>query len=143
MALLSWSPQYLIGNPQIDAEHEELFRLINAFHDSWLDARQPDNIARVLNRLVAYAQSHFRHEEEIMATTGFPKLEGHQRIHETMVETIFTLQQSLEDKSLRLEMETMKFLKAWLIEHILENDYLFRDFLARQKRKDETQTTTE
>lgn len=32
MALLSWSNQYSIGNDLIDTEHEELFRLINAFH---------------------------------------------------------------------------------------------------------------
>ena len=143
MALLSWSSQYLIGNAQIDAEHEELFLLINAFHDSWQNARQPDDIARVLNRLVAYAQTHFQHEEEIMASAGFPKLADHQRIHEAMIETIFKLQQSLEEKNLHLEMETMKFVKAWLVEHILENDYLFRDFLARQKRSNATETATQ
>ena len=36
MALLSWSNQYLLGNEPIDSQHEELFRLINAFHDHWL-----------------------------------------------------------------------------------------------------------
>ena len=35
MALLSWSKQYLIGDDLIDAEHEELFRLINDFHSRW------------------------------------------------------------------------------------------------------------
>lgn len=143
MALLSWSDQYLIGNAHIDAEHEELFRLINEFHDLWSGNRKQDDIARVLNRLVAYTQVHFQHEEQIMKDAAYPKLEDHQDIHVAMVETIFKLQQSFENKSLRLEMDTMKFVKAWLVEHILENDYVFRDFLARKKRSEGPQSSPE
>lgn len=133
MALLSWSDQYLIGNSTIDDEHKELFRLINDFHTHWVEARQPQDIAVVLNRLVQYAQLHFQHEEVIMETAGYPRLAEHQQIHEAMIDTIFRLHQSYMDHSLHLEMETMKFVKAWMVEHILENDYLFRDFLARRK----------
>lgn len=133
MALLTWSDQYLIGNESIDLEHEELFRLINAFHSHWLETRNPPDIARMLNRLIAYAEKHFRNEEAIMDAAGFAPVGEHQRIHEAMVDRIFALQQAYEDGSLRLEMETMKFLKSWLIEHILESDYRFRDFI-RQKQ---------
>ncbi len=133
MALLSWSNQYLIGNELVDAEHEQLFRLLNDFHTRWVDARDRQDIAKVLNQLIVYAQLHFRHEEKIMADTCFPKLAEHQQIHEAMVDTIFHLQKSYEEANLRLEMDTMKFVKSWLVGHILENDYLFRDFLARKK----------
>lgn len=132
MALLSWSNQYLIGNDLIDAEHEELFTLVNAFHTRWAEAHTRQDIAKILNQLIVYAEMHFRHEEQVMRDTGFPKLEQHQTIHETMIDAIFRLQQSYEDGNLHLEMDTMKFVKAWLVEHILENDYLFRDFLARK-----------
>lgn len=133
MALLSWSNQYLIGNELVDAEHEQLFRLLNDFHTRWVDAHDRQDIAKVLNQLIVYAQLHFRHEEKIMADTCFPKLAEHQQIHEAMVDTIFHLQKSYEEANLRLEMDTMKFVKSWLVGHILENDYLFRDFLARKK----------
>ena len=49
-----------------------------------------------------------------------------------MVETIFKLHQSFTTKNNHLEIDTMKFVKAWLLEHILENDYQFRDFLLRK-----------
>jgi hemerythrin len=133
MALLSWSDQYLIGNELIDAEHAELFRLINDFHSQWVEARKQLAIARVLNQLITYAEMHFRHEETIMGEAGFPLLAEHAALHETMVETIFQLQKSYEEGSLRLEMDTMKFVKSWLLEHILQNDYRFRDFLVRKK----------
>ena len=140
MALLSWSDQYLIGNKTIDSEHQELFRLINNFHSSWLEKHAPHDIAKVLNQLIVYAEMHFRHEETIMRDAGYPKLEQHQLIHDGLIESIFRLQQSYEDKSLHLEMNTMKFVKSWLIDHILQQDYLFRDFLSRKKPADSAST---
>lgn len=133
MALLTWSDQYLIGNETIDTQHEELFRLINAFHSRWLEARDQQDIARILHRLICYADMHFRNEEVIMDSEGFALLGEHKQIHEAMIDSIFALQKSYEDGSLRLEMETMKFLKSWLIEHILENDYRFRDFMKKKR----------
>ena len=138
MALLSWSKQYQIGNDLIDNEHEELFRLINAFHDHWLEKRERQTIIPLLNQLVVYAQMHFRHEELIMQGAEYPKLAEHQQVHEAMVETIFKLRQSFEAHDSHLEMNTMKFIKTWLLEHIIQNDYLFRDFLIRQKNSVET-----
>jgi hemerythrin len=132
MALLSWSPQYQIGNDIIDTEHEELFRLVNDFHSRWVAAHERQDIARVFNQLIVYAEMHFRHEEMIMEDAGYPNLAQHRQIHEAMVETIFQLHQAYMEDNLHLEMKTMKFVKSWLVEHILQNDYQFRDFLLRR-----------
>lgn len=134
MALLSWSTQYSIGNDLIDTEHEELFRLVNAFHDNWQEKRSQQSIAALLSQLIAYAEMHFQHEETIMHDAEYPKLAEHQKIHEAMVETIFNLRQLFEEQHSHLETNTMKFVKTWLLEHIIQNDYLFRDFLARRKK---------
>ena len=137
MALLSWSTEYAIGSELIDGEHQELFRLVNSFHDRWLERREPQAIAPLLNELIAYAETHFQHEEALMRAAGFPKLAEHQAIHEAMVETIFRLRLSFERANGHIEMDTMKFVKNWLLEHIVRNDYLFRDFLARRQSADD------
>ena len=137
MALLSWSDQYLIGNDIIDTEHKELFRLINDFHTHWVDAQDRRDIARVLNQLIAYAQMHFQHEENIMEAAGYPNLLQHQHTHEALIDSSFQLHQSYSEGNLHLEINTMKFVRNWLIEHILKSDYLFRDFLKRQKSSGE------
>ncbi len=133
MTLLSWSDQYLIGNPTIDAEHRELFRLINDFHSHWQERQQRQDIAFVLNRLVSYAQEHFRHEEEIMAAAGYPRLAEHHQVHEHLFDAIFRLHEEYMEQDRHLEQDTMKFVKSWLVEHIINNDYLFRDFLAKKQ----------
>lgn len=133
MALLSWSDKYRIGNETIDAEHRYLFHLINEFHDSWQAAQRKQDIAHVLIGLVRYAEEHFQHEEAIMAAAGFPPLAAHHAEHERMCETIFKLQQEYEQEDRHLEQDTVRFVRKWLVDHIVADDYLFRDFLARPK----------
>lgn len=132
MALLSWSDDYLIGNDTIDGEHRELFRLINDFHSRWSERQERRDIAQVLNQLVQYAEQHFQDEEAIMAAAGYPGLGDHQEVHERLFETIFRLHQEYAENNLRLVQDTMKFMRNWLVEHIVNNDYDFRDFLARK-----------
>lgn len=131
MALLSWSNQYLIGEQTIDAEHCELFRLINNFHSLWLEQRHRQDIASVLNQLVKYAEVHFQHEESIMNSAEYPGLAEHHKAHEELFDAIFRLQQEYESNDLHLEQDTMKFVRSWLIEHIIKSDYAFRDFLRK------------
>lgn len=134
MAILSWNEQYLIGQATIDEEHKMLFRLINDFHSHWMEKRDRQDIARVLNRLIQYGEQHFRDEERIMAEEGYPKLAEHRAIHEKLVDEIFKLNEELADKSQLLERDMTKFLKQWLVDHIVYNDYEFRNFLARKQR---------
>lgn len=133
MTLLSWTNEYAIGDDLIDGEHQELFRLVNAFHDLWVERHDRRTIAPLLNQLIAYAEMHFQHEEAVMRNAGFPKLAEHQQTHVAMVESIFALRLAFEQASTHLEMDTLKFVKSWLLDHIIRSDYLFRDFLARQK----------
>lgn len=136
MALLSWSDQYLIGNKTIDEEHQELFRLINQFHNDWVETQDRKVISRVLNRVVDYAERHFQHEEAIMTEAGYPLLAEHQKVHEMLFDNIFKLHQEYERNDLRAEVASIKFLKSWLVDHIVENDFLFRDFLMKKKAAD-------
>lgn len=136
MTLLSWSNQYLIGEPTIDKEHHELFDLINAFHTHWQEDRKRSEIANILSKLVKYAELHFQHEEAIMATAGYPLLDEHRAVHEKLFLSIFQLNEGYMNNLRGIEMDTMKFVRDWLIQHIINNDYLFRDFLVRKKQAD-------
>ena len=138
MALLSWSDKYLIGEETIDREHKELFRLINEFHTRWSESRQRTDIARVLNQLVRYAQVHFQHEEAIMEAAKYPRQAEHRLIHVEMFEQIFALHKDFVENELHVIPNTMKFVRNWLVDHIIQQDYAFRDFLARRKPSEET-----
>ena len=72
MALLNWKADYCTGNAKIDDDHCNLFERINDFHFAWQSSRDRKDIARVLNRLVEYAEEHFAREEEIMRASCYP-----------------------------------------------------------------------
>ncbi|MBI4989058.1 MAG: hemerythrin family protein [Rhodocyclales bacterium] len=130
MALLNWNRGYLTGNARIDSDHQHLFELINSFHYAFIQNRDRTDILRILNGLVQYAEEHFQREETMMADRGYPKLEAHQRIHADLFETIFQLQAKLEEASVKMEKETVDFLRHWLTDHIAEHDTEFARFLA-------------
>ncbi len=135
MALLSWNDQYLIGQATIDEEHKMLFRLINDFHTHWTEQRDRKDIARVLSQLIHYGELHFQDEERIMAQEGYPELESHHQVHEKLIDEIFKLNEELADQSRLLERDMTKFLKQWLVDHIVHSDYEFRNFLIRKRRE--------
>ena len=137
MTLLTWSNDYLIGDETIDAEHKELFRIINNFHDKWQERKESEDreaIATVLNRLVRYAEEHFQHEELIMRGADFPLIAEHRSIHEGLFERIFQIHREYAEHDLRLEQHTLNFVRNWLISHIVTEDYRFRDHLAAKKK---------
>ena len=137
MTLLTWSNDYLIGDETIDDEHKELFRIINAFHDKWQARRENEDreaIAGVLNRLVSYAEAHFQHEETIMRGADFPLIDDHRSIHEGLFERIFQIHREYAEQDMRLEQHTLNFVRNWLLNHIIAEDYRFRDHLAAKQK---------
>lgn len=134
MSLLRWTKEYEVGHDQIDNEHRGLFDCINRFHDAWSEKQDRRELSLMLSQLIQYAEQHFHNEEELMRKAGYPSEEEHARRHEELVETIFDLAQKLENRAFNPTHETMAFLRAWLSEHILHEDMLFKEFLASQRQ---------
>ncbi|MCX7249024.1 MAG: bacteriohemerythrin [Burkholderiales bacterium] len=132
MIFLSWREEYLVGIAQIDAEHQYLFKLINDFHDEHARGGKSQDVLHVLNRLVAYAEEHFQHEEALMRSIDYPGLARQQALHEKLFSSIFTLNEKLSLSSATVDSETLRFLKDWLVEHIVKDDTAIGDFMKRQ-----------
>jgi len=135
MAFLSWRKDYEVGVAQIDAEHHGLFDLINAFHDTRARGDSRREVALVLNRLVAYAEEHFQHEEKLMSENGYPNLEMHREQHGELVASIFAINERLAADTVKASTEILPFIKNWLVEHIVKNDMDIGDFLRLKSRQ--------
>lgn len=133
VALLNWNDGYTLGNAQIDADHRHLFELINDFHYAFTLNHDRAEIARMLNTLIRYAEEHFQREEGMMAERNYPGLEKHKAEHVDLVETVFTLQSKFESQELKMEKETVDFLRHWLTDHIADEDTKFARFMAKSR----------
>ncbi len=132
MSFLSWRDEYRVGIAQIDAEHQYLFKLINEFHHEHTRGGKSQDVLMVLNRLVAYAEEHFQREEALMQSIGYPRLERQHDLHEKLFSSIFSLNEKLSRNSVKVDSETLRFLKDWLVEHIVKEDTDIGDFMKRQ-----------
>ena len=130
MSLLRWSESYQVGHQQVDDEHRYLFSLVNDFHDAFMERQARSDLDRLLNRLVEYTERHFRHEEALMREAGYPELERHMTIHETLVEKIFQLAEKFSNRAINPTRETVAFLETWLTDHIRVEDMAFAVFVA-------------
>jgi len=83
---LVWQEAYECGEPSIDEEHRELFRLANVLihtHTSASSGR--DTVIQAYDELLEHIRVHFRHEEELLTRHGYPKAEAHKRIHDNLL----------------------------------------------------------
>ncbi len=69
---LMWSDEYKIGIEIIDNEHKSLLSSFNRFIGQINRYEETASIRYGLDILENYVSYHFKHEEEIMATVGFP-----------------------------------------------------------------------
>ena len=128
MTLLSWRDDYRIGIRDVDAEHKFLFDLINEVHDAHMSAHERKDVLNALTRLVAYAERHFTREEGMMTAQGYPKLDHHRQLHERLYSAIFDLNEKLQSGAKQVDAEVLRFLKNWLVDHILHEDMDFGSY---------------
>jgi len=132
MAFLSWRRDYEVGVKLIDAEHRGLFDLINEFHDTRARGNAGKEAAQVLNRLIAYAEEHFQHEEKLMSDNGYRLLDQHRQLHSDLVSSIFAINERLAADTANASAEILPFIKNWLVEHIIQHDMDIGDFMRRK-----------
>ena len=122
-ALFQWSDDFRIGHTVIDQEHKYLFSLLQNLTDI-VHAEREDRIAtiNILNQLLAYTQTHFQNEEELMERNNFAGLQAHQQNHDRLINQVEYLLEEFQEGEPVLTIEVLLFLKEWLSVHILQED---------------------
>jgi hemerythrin len=69
-----------------------------------------------------------------MLESEYPLHAEHCALHEALYMALFRLSEELAAGSLRIDMDTHRFLRAWLVEHILKHDLAFSDYLAQRTK---------
>lgn len=130
---LVWQEGYECGEPDIDAEHRELFGLANALIDAALAASDGDGgAARAFDRLLDHVAAHFAHEEALLAQYGFAQLDAHRRAHAGLLGRARTLRQEWQDGRAGLG-PIVEFLAGEVVaRHLFRADREFFPLFARE-----------
>lgn len=108
--------RFSVGIPEIDEEHQQLFRCLDAINAALHSAYSFSAAYQALETLSEYTRTHFRVEECLMRIMRYPGFERHQAQHQSFVAEL----DSLREKMLRYDAapDVARFLTDWLLNHI-------------------------
>jgi hemerythrin len=132
---ITWDPTLVLGVPLIDAQHEELFRRLDALIEAIRGGRSRAEVGRTLGFLGEYAARHFAAEEALMRDQAYPALADHAAEHERFGAEMRALQAEYgrdgPTASLIIRVNTQ--LAGWLRSHVYRTDRALADFLHAQR----------
>lgn len=73
--------KYILGIPEIDAQHEEIGEFVAAFQKIILSKDQRPLVHQALKRLYQTLVNHFDHEEALMGMVNYADLPQHKQTH--------------------------------------------------------------
>lgn len=94
--LLVWGDHLRVDQPQIDAQHEGIFKLAMEIADKWFKHGDLYRIKALAEKLAKVLEGHFRYEEKQLAELGYPTLEEHKAEHRVMLEELQVIRDRLD-----------------------------------------------
>lgn len=141
MAVIKWRDSFNTGVSQFDREHHKLIELIEMMHIAVRDKSGKEVAEKACNELVAYTVSHFDNEEQAMAAVGYPELEAHHTEHSLLKQEALNFQTRIAANFPDGATEFYRFLREWLVNHILDCDKKYGPFL--QEKQDPSSTASD
>ncbi len=132
---IQWSPALAVGVPEIDAQHQELFRRAERLIGA-LRAGDRGEVEPLVRYLTSYAVEHFAAEERYMREIGYPGLEGHRAAHDTFREDFAELVADYEKKGPTplVALNMHNWLSDWLRRHVGGLDVEIGRFAEAKRR---------
>ncbi|MDH5717384.1 MAG: bacteriohemerythrin [Spirochaetia bacterium] len=125
MSLIKWSNDLSINVQEIDDQHQKLVDMINSLHKAMNDGQSQQIIGKIIKNMVEYTESHFQLEENYFEQFNYDLRDEHKKEHDQFIEKAQKLQNDYFEGSIRIGIETMQFLKEWLVDHIMVSDKKF------------------
>ena len=129
MPLIEWKDIYETGIVALDKEHQQLVAQIDRLSEAIRQKRGDEVLAEILAALEEYAEKHFQHEEELMQQYGFPGFDEHRQVHQQLRDSVQELKSRSASGTAGLAQDLYKFLRNWLLEHIVEVDKKYGAYL--------------
>lgn len=125
-ASFAFTSNYEIGVPEIDAEHKQLFALIEetdrVIHSELLYDKY-DQIVDIIDGLRDYTLFHFKNEETYMERIKYDGLEAQKITHQAFIDKLNEIDLFSVDENQQESLEELiSFLLNWLVNHIMKMD---------------------
>lgn len=128
-----------VGIPAIDEEHHHILTMIQRLESAGADHERI--VAReVLMALRDYTVKHFKHEEAMFKSAGYPDAEQHIAEHRALTNKV---DQLMDESALLHRDNLVHLLDAWIRHHIMEVDQRYMAFMLGKSDADTAAKTSE
>ncbi len=134
--MLELTKDMLLGIPQIDEQHRELVRMLNATQSSGFGKSSAAEIQKALDFLGSYIVKHFTDEEVLQMKSRYPKFEWHKEQHKAFIEDFKKLRQEFmaNGVSAKFTLTLNQKVIGWVVRHIQQVDIEFGKFYQAQMK---------
>jgi hemerythrin-like metal-binding protein len=126
-----WEKIYETGVEKIDFQHKKIVEYINRLYTDIVINKNTDSINETLMDLKIYTISHFSVEEKLFKKHKYSgdDLEEHLKKHSDFENTLSSYIGDITSSKNELGYNIIEFLKDWLINHVMETDMKFVQFI--------------
>jgi hemerythrin len=129
-AFLEWSDNLSIKIKEIDDQHKTIAGLLNELHDAVMANKDREFQGKILDKLIAETDKHFKTEEKYMTLYAYTGLDENVKLHADFVKTCLDLQSKFKAGTANIDMPVLEMIKKWLAEHISTKDAEMGKFLV-------------
>jgi len=129
-----WSDKYVLGNALIDTQHRMLMMLCRKLDIAIKTRQDPQAIQRVILEVKKFAEFHFVSEQNLMHEIGYPEVEAHSRLHNTLLLELQTELQKIRHGS-EFPEDLLYMLNHWLMDHIASEDAKIESYLRSAAKR--------
>ncbi len=128
--MIKWTQALAVGHATIDAQHQELFRRLEALLTAMMRGDKAE-VGRLFDFLGGYVVEHFGAEEQEMRTHAYPEYASHKAAHDRFVKDYTELRQSWQaaSGSAATTIKVQNWCGDWLKAHIAGTDQALASFL--------------
>ncbi len=134
MRLFKWSKRHAVFIPEIDAQHQDIFRLADELRQAVVAGAPADRAQAILRELIARGEDHFAHEERLMRSTNYPGSAWHKRQHDTVRKRVNEFAPRIEAGERQAALLLLDFLSGWLPDHVRQADCMMAAHVRNYER---------
>ena len=129
MPLITWSQDMSVGVQEMDFQHKGLIEIINKLSDAMSQGKGAQEVGKIVDKMILYAQRHFGAEERLMSVNGYPQLARQKAEHEAFLAKANDFKKDYLAGKIALSLPISSFLKSWWTGHILVEDKQYGPYL--------------
>ena len=132
---LNWiSESHSVYLPEIDAQHQALFRLTDELYGDMLEGASLSSVTPKLQDFIAQTLCHFAHEEALMRSSRYQARAWHRSQHDVVRAKLAELEESIRQGDREAVLPAIDFISAWLQTHTAVSDRMMGAYLRSHRR---------